>query len=187
MPDIGVARRYASAMIEVAAEAGAIERVGSDLDRFVALLAAGEGALRDALCTPVFTVEERERVLQTLMPRLDLHPLTRNLLLLANQKRRLPLIDAIARAYRDRADERAGRARVQVTTADPLTPPLEAEIRAAMERLTGKQVVLELQVDPSLIGGLVARVGSKVYDSSIRTRLQNLKLSLLHAQVPGQA
>lgn len=187
MPDISVSRRYARAMIEVASEANAVDRIGEDLQRFVRLLEEGGGDLRTALLTPVFTVDEREQVLNALLPRLDLHPLTANLLKLANQKRRLPLIANIARAYRDQADELAGRVRVRVSTAEPLTPQLEMEVRAAMERVTGKKVILETQVDPSLIGGLVARVGSRVYDSSIRTRLQNLKQALLSTQVPGQA
>lgn len=187
MSDITVARRYASAMIEVAAEIDAVDIVGTDLARFVRVLDQDGGQLRGALCTPVFTVEERERVLDDLLPRLNLQPVTRNLLRLANQKRRLPLIGEIARVYMNLADERAGRARVQVATAEPLSPQIEAEVRAAMERLTGKHVLLETRVDPSLIGGLVARVGSKVYDSSIRTRLQNMRQTLLAAQVPGQA
>lgn len=187
MPDISVARRYARAMIEVASEVDAIDRIGDDLMRFVAVLDQGGGELRNALCTPVFTVDERQNVLDALLPQLGLHQMSQNLLKLANEKRRLPLIGDIARAYRDRADDRAGRARVQVSAAEPLSPQVEAEIRAAMERVTGKRVLLETQVDPTLIGGLVARVGSKVYDSSIRTRLQNMKQALVSAQVPGQS
>lgn len=183
MHDSSVARRYANAMIEVAAEAEAVDRVGSDLERFVRLLDEGGGDLRNALCTPVFTVEEREAVLGAVLPRLELHPLTVNLLRLANAKRRLPLIGEIARAYRNAADARAGRVRVQVATATPLDGPLEAEIRAAMERVTGKTVILESRVDPALLGGIVARVGSRVYDSSLRTRLQSLQQSLVSAQV----
>jgi len=185
MHDLSVARRYASAMIDVATEAGVTDRVATDLERFVRLLDEGGGDLRHALCTPVFTVEEREAVLDAILPRLDLHPLTANLLRLANAKRRLPLIADITRAYRDEADARAGRVRVRVSTAIPLDAALEAEIRAAMERVTGKSVILESQVDPSLLGGLVARVGSKVYDSSLRTRLRNIQQALVSAQVPA--
>lgn len=187
MHDLSVARRYAGAMIDVAAEANVVDRVATDLDRFVQTLDQGGGDLRNALCTPVFTVEEREAVLDALLPRLDVHPLTANLLRLANARRRLPLIGDIARAYRDEADARAGRVRVQVSTATPLDAALEAEIRAAMERVTGKAVLLESRVDPSLLGGLVARVGSRVYDSSLRTRLQNLQHALVSAQVPTAA
>src|SRR5690606_7503315 len=114
MHDLSVARRYAGAMIDVAAEAGVVDRVGDDLDRFVKALELGGGDLRNALCTPVFTVEEREAVLDAILPRLGVHPLTANLLRLANARRRLPLVADIARAYRDEADARAGRVRVQV-------------------------------------------------------------------------
>lgn len=187
MSDHTVARRYANALIEVATEADAIDTVSADLDRFVALLEQPENPLGPALYSPVFTAEERERVLDEVLPRLNLHPMSRNLLKLTNDKGRLPLIASIARAYRDLADARAGRVRVRVATAEPLTPQIETEVRMALERLTGKDVLLETSVDPTLLGGMVARVGSTVYDSSLRTRLQTLKRRLLETQVPGQA
>jgi F-type H+-transporting ATPase subunit delta len=95
----------------------------------------------------------------------------------------MPIVPAIALAYRDIADERAGRQRVTVQTAEPLSPQLQAEVRSALESTTGKTVILKTEVHPELIGGLVARVGDIVYDSSIRTRLEQMKLALLNTPI----
>jgi F-type H+-transporting ATPase subunit delta len=173
-----VARRYAQALIEVAAEFSAVEAIGQDLHRLSSLLDAHGGILREALSSPVFTAEERSGVLEALMPRMSLHPLTANLMRLANEKGRLRALPAIAEAYGELADLAAGRQRVEVITAEPMSPQVEAEVRAALERSTGKIVRLSTKVDASLIGGMVAKVGGTVYDSSIRNRLEQLKSSL---------
>jgi F-type H+-transporting ATPase subunit delta len=178
-----VARRYAQALIEVAGNARTIEAVAKALDKFVATAGGGEGKLAEVLASPVFTVEERRAVLDQVLAKLDLHQLAANTLRLANDKRRMALVPAIARVFRALADEKAGRVRVLVQTAEPLTPPLEAEVKAAMEGLTGKTVVLHTEVRPELIGGLVARIGDRVYDSSLRTRLRNLQHQLLSGPI----
>ena len=177
------ARRYAQALISVAEEIGAVDAVGADLERFVR---SGEGDDRRmalVLESPVFTSEERGAILDQVLPKLGLHPLVANLIRLANDKRRMALLPGIAEAYRELADVRAGRQQVTVQTAEPLTPQLEAEVRAALESSTGKRVVLKTEVRPELIGGLVARVGDTVYDSSIRTRLEQMKQALLNSPI----
>jgi F-type H+-transporting ATPase subunit delta len=176
-----VSRRYAQALIEVAAESNAIEAVGRDLDRFVALTRADGDLLGGPLSSPVFTAEERRSVLDQVLARIGLHPLVSNVLRLANDKGRMAIIPAIAEAYREQADRRSGRVRVIVETAEPLTPQLEIEVRASLEVMTGQQVILESRVKPELIGGIVARVGDKVYDSSLRTRLEQIRQTLLRS------
>ena len=84
--------------------------------------------------------------------------------------------------YDQLADKHNGRVRVSVTTAEALTPALESEIRAALEQTTGKTVLVDHTIDPSLIGGMIARVGGTVYDSSLRTRLASLKHALTVAE-----
>lgn len=183
MSDV-IARRYAHALADVAAEAGAVEQVGHDLDRFVSVMATA--GLGDALASPVFTSEERRGVLDELLPKLGLHPLAANVLHVVNDKKRFALLSAIALAFRDLADSRAGRARITVQTAAPIDAALADDIRRALERVTRKEVLLTTEVRPELIGGLVAKVGDTVYDSSVRTRLEQLKQSLLQSPV-GQA
>ena len=177
-----VARRYAQALIEIAAESREVDTLGADLQRLVAAFDAHGGMLRRALCSPVFNADECGAVLTELLPRLRLHPLTANLVRLANEKGRLAALPAIAEAYTELADKVAGRQKVEVVTAEPLSPQVEAEVRAALERSTGKTVRLSTRVDPDLIGGMVAKVGGTVYDSSIRNRLEQLKHSLFQQE-----
>lgn len=182
-----IARRYADAMIDVAAEGDQIDLVAEQLASFAAVMSDNDGMLGNALQSAVFTVEERRGVLDAILPKLELHALTQNLLRLLNDNGRLGLLDDLVAAYRELADARAGRVRVEVRSAEALSADLETEVREALEATTGKTVVLETVVDPSLIAGLVARVGSTVYDSSLRTRLQNLRGALLAGTPEAQA
>lgn len=182
MSDANVARRYAEALIDVAAEAGRVDRVADDLHEIDQALQAHGGLLNGALASPVFAPEEREAVLMAIMPRLDLDVLTQNFLRVLGRNRRFGAFSAIRAAYEDLADARSGRVRVKVTTAEPLTPQLELEIKAALEASTGKSVIIDHLIDSSLIAGMVARIGGTVYDSSLRTRLQQLQHHLVVAQ-----
>jgi F-type H+-transporting ATPase subunit delta len=181
------ARRYAQALIAVAEEVGAVDRVGDDLDRFVASGEQDGRRLGLVLESPVFTSDERRGILDQVLPKLGLHSLVANLVNLVNDKRRMALLPEIANAYRTLADERAGRQQVVIQTAEPLTPQLEAEVRSALESTTGKRVILKTEVRPELIGGIVARVGDTVYDSSIRTRLEQMKQALLNSPISSVA
>lgn len=185
MADTTIARRYASALLDLALQSGELEKVAADLARFGKLLA--DPNLRRTLVTPLFAGEERNRVLDAVLPRLSLHPLAANFLRLLAEKRRFDHVESILDAFARLADDASGRVRVEVATAEPMSPQIEAEVRSTLERGLGRKVLLSATVDPTLIGGMIARVGSKVYDSSLRTRLENLKLSLLNAQTPAQA
>lgn len=184
MPDMSVARRYADALIEISEDS---EAILADLKGFDALLDSGEGQLRAALCTPVFSRDERAGILDALLPKLKLNPLTANFLQVLNAKGRLVLFSDIAKAYSELADERAGRLSVRVVTARKMTKAIELDVVKALSQSTGKEVVLQPEVDESLLGGMVVHVGGKVYDSSIKTRLQNVKRTLLANQSPAVA
>ncbi|MEZ4319357.1 MAG: ATP synthase F1 subunit delta [Myxococcota bacterium] len=182
MSDVNVAQRYAEALMEVAVEAGEVERIAADLHRVEAAMLLEDGLLRGVLASPVFTSEERERVLNDVLPKLGVHGLTGNLLKVMNANKRFSIVAELRRQFDLLADKRAGRVRVKVSTAEPLSPQLENEIKAALEASTGKSVIVEHTIDPSLIGGMVARVGGTVYDSSLRTRLEQLRHTLVVAQ-----
>jgi F-type H+-transporting ATPase subunit delta len=187
MADRKIARRYAKAFLDVAQEADATDWLLRDVVAFAAVANQNGGELYDALSNPVFKVEERKAVLGAVLAKLESHPLARNLLMLLIEKGRFAELQFIAEAYGDMADERAGRVKVVVETAAPITGGLEAEVRAALERTTGKQVILETRTNPALIGGMVARVGSKVYDASVRSRLDDIRRRLIEAQVPAES
>ncbi|MFO0002631.1 MAG: ATP synthase F1 subunit delta [bacterium] len=119
-----------------------------------------------------------------MLPGLGLHPHVASFLRLLLDKDRFAALADIAREYRALADAEAGRVRATVTTAAELTPATRDAVANALVRSTGKKVVLETRVDPALLGGLVAQVGGRVYDASLRTRLERLQLSLVN---PSQA
>lgn len=173
-----VARRYARALFELARDEGRIDPVAEQLDRFDALARSGDGRLGAVMSNPVYTQAERRAVLDAVIPALGLDPLVARFLRLLLDKDRMAALPDVRRAYRGLADDVAGRVRATVTTAFPLSDELRDQVMQALARATGKQVVLETTVDPSLLGGMVARVGSTLYDASLRTRLDRLQLSL---------
>lgn len=187
MDDRTVARRYAVAFIDLGRERDAIEQLLGDLDRLVSLVNADGHRMLDALANPAFRIDERRGVLKDVLGRAKACSLTRNLCHLMLDRNRLGALPEVLVAFREMADANANRARVQVETAEPLSPQLEAEVRAALERVTGKSVILNLSVNPDLIGGMVARVGGKVYDASVRARLEHLRQTLTRASLPENA
>jgi F-type H+-transporting ATPase subunit delta len=181
MADRAIARRYAQAFIELAGDIKA-DKFGEDISGFLGLAEANDAALFTALANPVFTINERRGALDAVLARLKLETMTGNLFKLLLEKGRFGLLPEVVEAYQELADKKAGRARVKVTTASPLTGTMETELRATLEKTTGKTVILESDVDPTLIAGMIARVGSTVYDSSIRNRLRDIKTNLLISQ-----
>jgi F-type H+-transporting ATPase subunit delta len=181
MPNTAIAQRYALALMEIADEVNAIDQILADLEHFSALMAAENGMLAHAFANPGITKEERVGLLDAVFGLFKPHEQSRNALSLLNFKGRLNHCASIASAFRRLADDRAGRVSVLVETAEPLTPELEIEIKEALKASTGKEIILEKRHVPELIGGLVAHVGSKVIDSSLRTHLSHLRTSLLRA------
>jgi len=173
-----LARRYAKALLELAQEAQAADPVGAQLDAFVTLCNQGDARLLGVMNNPSFTPSERKAVLDAILPQLPLHPTLRNFVRLVLDKNRFGAMPDIAREYRALADAAANRVRATVTTAAPASPALQKDIAAALAATTGKAVLLEVKVDPSLLGGMVARVGSRVFDASLRTRLETLQVTL---------
>ncbi|MCB9680032.1 MAG: ATP synthase F1 subunit delta [Alphaproteobacteria bacterium] len=187
MSDASTARRWARALVELATEAGTAEAVQAELTSVHEALTGEGGALFEALSSPVFTVVERKAVLADVVGRVGTGPLVTHFLGLLVERGRMGSLPDIVRQFVEMLDERAGRIRVSVATVEALSPALESELKAAFEKSTGKSVVLDAHIDPSLIGGLVARVGSKVYDASLRTRLEDLKNRLIYAQALPEA
>lgn len=176
-----IARRYAKALLEIARETNLVDRMGEDLARFARLV---EGQLASVMSNPVFTAQERKAVLEGVLPGQALHPTVANFLRLLMEKGRFDALPGIVREYRDLADQEAGRVRAVVTSATELSPATREQVAQALAQATGKKVVVETRIDPALLGGLVARVGSRVYDASLRSRLDRLQLALVH---PSQA
>jgi F-type H+-transporting ATPase subunit delta len=178
MADGSLARRYARALLSLGVAQGCIDQLGADLGTFASVLDQDDGQLRGILNNPGLTTTERKNVVVAVIGMLSLHPLSQNFINLLVDKSRLGVFDDIQRAYSDMADELAGRVRATVTTAAAADTSTADQIRQVLESTTGKTVLIDFQVDPDLIGGIVARVGDTVYDASIRARLQNLRETL---------
>jgi len=174
-----ISRRYARALFSICVDRGSFEQLGKELEAFAELW-SGSAELRQALANPVFKASEKRNVLQSLLPRGTPTADVQKFLLLLLERRRLAAVANISRAYREMADLHTGRVRAHVTSAQPLAPAELERVRASLARRTGKQVIVETNVDPALIGGLVARVGDLVLDGSVRSQLGSLRDKLLN-------
>jgi F-type H+-transporting ATPase subunit delta len=136
--------------------------------------------LRQTLENPVFRPSEKRAVLEQILPRVAPTAEVRRLALLLLERRRILLLPAIARAYRDLADAHTGQVRAKVTSAEQLAPAALERVRRSLEQRTGKKVIVEAAVDAALIGGVVAQVGDLVLDGSVRTQLADLRQKLVN-------
>jgi len=173
----GISRRYAKALFELAVEEGKFEEMGREL---AALRGAFESDpdLAVALANPATTREDRTAVAEALIGALKPSGLLANALRLLADRQRLADLPAVERTYRELADQKAGRVRAKVVTAVPLPEEAAARIAAALQRATERSGVLERAVDPAILGGAVAHVGSQVFDGSIRNQIEQLKQQL---------
>jgi len=175
-----VARRYAHALADLAAEAGVEEAVGNDLQRVLRILEADNAQLESVMANPGFTIGERRDVLECVFPPFfGLQPLVRNLLFLLLDKHRLAAYREVVAGYQEVMDTHAGRIRAMVSTAAPVSPALLASVKSALAGASDRPVAIGERVDPSLIAGIVVQVGDTVYDASLKTRLESMRMLLL--------
>ncbi|HEX5661001.1 MAG TPA: ATP synthase F1 subunit delta [Polyangiales bacterium] len=172
-----LARRYARAVLELATEANAVEETGKQLSEFAALW-NGSDELRAVFHNPEIAPEQRKAILADVAQRVGLSTLTRNSVLYIADRGRIAALPLIARAFSDLSEGTSGIVRAEVTSAAPLSDVYYAQLQKTLEQVTGHKVSIEKKTDPSLIAGVVTRVGDKVYDGSIKTRLEDLSNSL---------
>lgn len=173
-----VSRRYAKALLDIGIAKQEFHPIGKELERLADTFRTSPD-LRTVLENPVFPLEKRRLVLDELARRLALSRAVRNFVMLLLDKGRINALPDISRAYRELVDQYAGRVRATVTSARPLDPALEQRLKNALEKQTGKVVVLEKREDPAILGGLVTQVGDLVYDGSVRSQLAALREDLL--------
>jgi F-type H+-transporting ATPase subunit delta len=169
-----VARRYARALWALASEERRLEPVSQEIQGFARVL-ADDAALRDALLRPWVKAATKRAIVLAVAERLGLSPLARNFLALVAQRRRLDLLGEIIAAYQALVDEGAGRVRARVRTATNLSDAERTALRERLGRRIGKTVLLDTVVDPALLGGFVAEVGSRFLDMSVAGRLRALR------------
>jgi F-type H+-transporting ATPase subunit delta len=173
-----IVKRYTRALFELAQEAGSREEVGQDLSAFDGFL-AGDEDLREALLSPVLTRDVKAQVLDAVLDATGPNPYVANFLRVLLEARKLSLLSQMVAAFRDLADEAAGRVQGTVAASMPLE---EADVKAlseALSRTLRKEVRLGSELDPALCGGVVARVGNLVFDGSVRTQLQRMRETLI--------
>jgi F-type H+-transporting ATPase subunit delta len=169
-----VARRYAHAIFDIGTSKGLYEAFATEIDALAAVYTSSP-ELQQTLENPVFKLDQRRSILEKILPRVAPSREVRNFALLLLERGRIQTLPAVARAYAQMVDEKLGRVRATVTSALPLDAATQTAVQRALERRTGKRVVLSTSTDPNLIGGIVARVGDLVFDGSLRTRLESLK------------
>jgi F-type H+-transporting ATPase subunit delta len=174
-----VARRYAKALFELGVQKGNFETLGQELDT-VAGLYTESRELRQTLENPVFKQSQKRKIVEAVLPKVAPSQVVQSFILLLVERNRINTLPLIARAYQELTDRQLGRVRAVVTSAKPLDLVTEGEIQRALEKRTGKKVVMKSEVDPSLIGGVVARVGDLVLDGSLRTRLASVGNRILN-------
>lgn len=170
------ANRYAKALLDVLYPASAALGL-EQLEKFSTLLAS-EAQMRQLLENPTISAERRKTFFDKIADSLELQNIVRNFLNLLIERNRLDLLEQIVSAYQNALDEKLGLVRAHVTSASPLDATQQRDLAAKLESVTGKQVRVELSVDPALIGGVIAQVGSTIYDGSIRQQLKAFKQRL---------
>ena len=175
-----VARRYARALLSLGLEEGRPEQYGDELERALEAIRANR-ELRILLENPGYSLPDRQAAIDALGSAVELSPLSVNFLRLLLERQRIADLAQIARIYRAMVDQQAGRIRATVTSARPLGDDQVDRLRDAIGRMTGRSVVLESQTDSSLIGGVVAQVGTTLLDGSLRTQLERLRQELKNA------
>jgi F-type H+-transporting ATPase subunit delta len=180
--DMTVARRYAKALLTLGKDDGKYKEYGEGLRGFAHLLER-EPELKDALLNPVYGREDRRKLLLRMIKLLEMAPMVGNLLQLLFDKHRLGALEGVTEAYQQLVDELENVRRARVKAAISLDEEIQRRLRQTLEKLTGATVVMEVEEDPGIIGGIVARVGDLVLDGSVRTQLFTLKESLIKGEV----
>jgi F-type H+-transporting ATPase subunit delta len=177
----GVAGRYATALFDLARETDTIDAVKADLDRFDALIATSADLTR-LVRSPVFSAAEQLQALSMVLERAGIGGLAANFLKLVVTNRRLFAVRDMIKAFRELVAKHKGEATAAVTVAEELKAQHVEALRAALKSVTGKDVDLDVTVDPAIIGGLVVKLGSRMVDSSLRTKLNAMKHAMKEAR-----
>lgn len=179
MANRAAAMRYARALFDVAGRQGELERVERELAAFVALV-EGHAVLRKGLLNPAVPPGPKRAVVAALLERAGEHSaITVRLLTLLAERDRLSLLSEILGVYGDQLMKHQGLVRARITTAEPLPDNRVQQISQRLEMATGKQVTIDIGVDPSVIGGVVTQIESTVWDGSIASHLARLRRRFL--------
>ena len=173
----GLAERYAAALFELADERRALDEVASDLRALTAMLAVSGDFVR-LIRSPVLSREQQSKAIEAIAQRAGLSPLVRNFLAVVARNRRLFAIPAMVEAFLVKLAARRGEVTAQITVAQALSEAQHEALNEQLRRSTGSKVSLNVQVDPTLIGGIIVKLGSRMVDASIASKLQRLQFAM---------
>jgi F-type H+-transporting ATPase subunit delta len=176
----GVSGRYATALFELARDEKSVDAVKADLDKFSALLNESADLAR-LVRSPVFTADDQRKALGAVLAKAGISGVTANFINVLIANRRLFVVSDVIRAFNALVARFKGEATADVTVAEALSDKNLDALKAALKTVTGKDVALNVKVDPSIIGGLVVKLGSRMVDSSLRTKLNSIKHAMKEA------
>jgi F-type H+-transporting ATPase subunit delta len=176
----GVSGRYATALFELARDMKAVDAVKADLDKFNAMLDESED-LKRLVRSPVFSADAQLKALSAVLDRAGFSGISANFLKVLTTNRRLFAVADVIRAYNALVAKYKGEATADVTVAERLNEKNLDALKSALKSVTGKDVMLNVKIDPSIIGGLVVKLGSRMVDSSLRTKLNSIKHAMKEA------
>jgi F-type H+-transporting ATPase subunit delta len=177
----GMAGRYATALFELARETNAIDAVKADLERFDSLVAESPD-LNRLVRSPVFSADEQLHALSAVLERAAIGGLAAQFLKLVTTNRRLFAVRDMIRGYRELVAQHRGEATAEITVAEKLKDDHVAALKNALKAISGKDVDLAITIDPAIIGGLVVKLGSRMIDSSLRTKLNAIRHAMKEAR-----
>jgi F-type H+-transporting ATPase subunit delta len=177
----GMARRYASALFELALESNAVNDVQRDLAALDGLIGGSPDFTR-LVRSPVFSAEEQGKALGAILDKAGIGGIAANFLKVVAANRRLFAVRDMIRGFNRLVAAHKGEVNAQVTVAEPLNDARLTEIKDTLKAVTAKDVTIDVIVDPSIIGGLVVKLGSRMVDASLRTKLNSIKFAMKEAR-----
>jgi len=177
----GMAGRYATALFELALEEKSLDSVKADLDRFDALV-EGSDDMKRLVRSPVFSADEQAKALVAILEKAEIGGISAKFLGIVAQKRRLFAVRSMIKAFRALVARHKGETQAEITVAEALSDTHLNALKDALKSTTKKDVALDVRVDPSILGGLKVKLGSRMIDSSLKTKLNSIKLAMKEAQ-----
>ena len=177
----GMASRYATALFELALEEKSLDATLADLAKFGALLDESADLFR-LVRSPVFSADEQERALSAVLERVEIGGLAAKFLRLVAQKRRLFAVRDMIKAFRALVARYRGETRAEIVVAEPLADKHLDALKAAIAGAAGKNVLLDVRIDPAILGGLKVKLGSRMIDASLKTKLNSIRNAMREAR-----
>lgn len=177
----GMAGRYATALFELALEEKSLDAIASDLSRFEEMV-EGSPDLKRLVTNPIFGAEEQTKALKAVLERAKIGGLAAKFLLRVAQNRRLFAVSLIIKAFRTLNSRHKGEVRAEVVVAEPLAEKHLAALKEMLAGATKRDVMLDVKVDPKILGGIVIKLGSRMVDASLKTKLNSIKLAMKEAR-----